>query len=556
MEVPFTAKFMTATMTQYDGSKSSEAPQATSTPDTPAASAIASKTNDAPQVTNQPAASTKQGPVFVTLSDSHDDDPEPSNTQDSHNDATETQENDTPAATVVTQHGSAVTVAPGQTFVMTRDGTAVTVAPQTKTQNDDAPAATIVTHEGSAVTIIPGQTFVMTQDGTAITVAPGTKTQNNDQPAETVVTHDGSAVTVAPGQTFVITQDGSAVTIAPQSKTQNNNAPAETVVTHDGTAVTVAPGDTFVMTQDGTPVTIAPQPTTTGDEEILGLPIGTSKTLLYSVGESTTIIELPDGQTLHPGSTATVDGTPVYIPTTMSGASGIVVGSATVTFPSDSDSTSSSSPNSPSSTSGSASGTKITVGSDIISVSQLPSSAGVVMTVTMVLEAGGSTTVDTTHFSLYPSATSIMLSASSTSGYALSPPDLTTLAFASDKIPISWTSGVAAAATTVPARLARRTGDAPSIVIPHSMTLAPGSSITISGTVISVVPSGTALVVGGSTVDLESPSSSTTQGAGNYIWNGLGGGKDSASTGGAPEWQRGSPGWWVGMLGSVMLLFY
>ncbi|KAF2659789.1 hypothetical protein K491DRAFT_135384 [Lophiostoma macrostomum CBS 122681] len=175
MEVPFTAKFMTATMTQYDGSKSSEAPQPASTPDSPAASATPdpepqhtdqpepehtdnggdqpSKTDDAPQVTNQPAS---QGPVFVTISDSHDNDPEPSNSQN----------NGAPAETVVTHDGSAVTVAPGQTFVMTQGGSAVTVAPDTKTQND-APAETVVTHDGSAVTVAPGETFVMTQDGTA-----------------------------------------------------------------------------------------------------------------------------------------------------------------------------------------------------------------------------------------------------------------------------------------------------------------------------------------------------------------------------------------------------
>ena len=84
------------------------------------------------------------------------------------------------------------------------------------------------------------------------------------------------------------------------------------------------------------------------------------------------------------------------------------------------------------------------------------------------------------------------------------------------------------------------------------MTLPPGSSMTISGTVISAAADGTALVVGSSTVELAgAPTPTTSVGAGNYVWNGLGGGKDTAATGDARA-ERLSAARWTGMLGSLV----
>jgi hypothetical protein len=89
------------------------------------------------------------------------------------------------------------------------------------------------------------------------------------------------------------------------------------------------------------------------------------------------------------------------------------------------------------------------------------------------------------------------------------------------------------------------------IVLPNGQTLAPGEVTTINGVPISLSPSGTVVVVDGSTITI--PTSATD------VWSGIGGGGPTSTpaqfTGGAEGLPGKNSEGWLGILAGFMLVF-
>lgn len=192
------------------------------------------------------------------------------------------------------------------------------------------------------------------------------------------------------------------------------------------------------------------------------IPVG-SQTINFSAKPSDIIAMLPNGQTLEPGHTISVDGTPIFLPPS---GTAIIVGSATVAF-------NPAQPTQPPS---------ITIGTNVAPVSFAPVQMGALLPNSGTLLPGSTTYIDGTAFSLAPSGTAIIVDGSS---IPLIPTPLSNIMVGSATIPISLAPSASGG-----------------LILPHSGTLLPGSSTVVSGTTYSLAPSGTALIVDGSSIAL------------------------------------------------------
>jgi hypothetical protein len=209
-----------------------------------------------------------------------------------------------------------------------------------------------------------------------------------------------------------------------------------------------------------------------------------SQSAAISFGPSGGVV-LPNSGTLLPGSATIIDGTLVSLSPS---PTALVIGSKTVAI--------TYKPATPT----------ITVGNQLATVGYSPS-GGVVLPNGDTLIPGSSTMVDGTLVSLSPSHTALVVGSSTIS---LLTPSAYTTGPSSDFVIVG--------SATLPVIYVTSAGGG--VVLPNSATLLPGSSTIIDGTMYSLSPSETILVVGSSTVAL---TLSTTPNPGDYIWSGLGG---------------------------------
>ncbi|MCJ1227851.1 hypothetical protein MMC12_004510 [Toensbergia leucococca] len=418
-----------------------------------------------------------------------------------------------PGSAAITVGGTEISLAPSATALIIGGSTqAVQVTEQA--------SLPLITIAGSVITPNSASRYVV---GTQ-TLAPGS-------PAITV---SGSAISLAPSATAlivggitqtiqaagpvnlpVLTIAGSAITPNPASQYivgSQTLVPGSAIVV-SGTTISLAPSASALVAFNG--ITSAPQPT------ISALTIGGTIITPNAAGKY-----VVGSQTLAPGSPITLSGTTISV---AASGSAIVINGVTSTLqPSPS---------------------ALTIGGTIIT----PNAAGQYVVGSQTLTPGSAITVSDTTISLAASGSAIVVngvtstpqpapSALTIAGTTVTPNAAGQYVVGSQTltpgsaITVSGTTislapsgsaviinGVTSNLYATPSLLAiaglTLTPTSGSKYIVGSQTLSPGEAITVSGTVVSLAPGASDIVVGGSTQVLQSHS----QGLGGLIYSGLGG---------------------------------
>ncbi|KAI9686695.1 MAG: hypothetical protein M1820_010572 [Bogoriella megaspora] len=204
-------------------------------------------------------------------------------------------------------------------------------------------------------------------------------------------------------------------------------------------------------------------------------------------------ILLPNGQTLHPGSSAMINGVPVSLSPS---ENGLQVGSSSISLEGPLVSASDASQS-------------LTIDDRIIPISFASNGAGIILPDGQTLAAGQSSNIDGVPVHL-ASGGSYIVEGSST--IPLGTPLATqSITFGSSIVPVSLLP------------------NGEGIVLPNDLTIHPGQNTVVYGLAASLAPGDNAVVVNGTTQVLQ-PGSPTTD-VGNYIASGIGYSNTSAGTG-------------------------